>query len=127
MAGRLPDSAEIAAYYAVSEALTNTIKHAHASVADVEVTARDGVLHVRVRDDGRGGAAFGRGSGLIGIKDRIEAVDGRVTLQSPPGAGTTVQITLPVTALSSPGTTAAVGSPEDADHGPVAAPGPPAT
>ena len=97
VAGQLPEPAEIAAYYAVSEALTNTIKHAHASAADVEVTAPDGVLHVMVRDDGRGGAAFGPGSGLIGLKDRIEAAGGRITLHSPPGAGTTVQITLPLT------------------------------
>jgi signal transduction histidine kinase len=102
VAGRLPEPAEIAAYYAVSEALTNTIKHAQASAADVEVTAPDGVLHVRVRDDGRGGAGFGPGSGLIGLKDRIEAAGGRIALHSPPGAGTTVQITLPLTDPSGP-------------------------
>ncbi len=102
VAGRLPEPAEIAVYYAVSEALTNTIKHAHASASDVEVTARDSVLHVSVRDDGRGGAAFGSGSGLIGLRDRIEAAGGRITLHSPPGAGTTVQITLPFTAPSGP-------------------------
>jgi signal transduction histidine kinase len=106
VAGRLPEPAEIAAYYAVSEALTNTIKHAHASAADVEVTVPDGVLHVKVRDDGRGGAAFGPGSGLIGLKDRIEAAGGRITLHSPPGAGTTVQIALPLTGPSRPGTPA---------------------
>jgi signal transduction histidine kinase len=127
VAGRLPEPAEIAAYYAVSETLTNTIKHAHASAADVEVTAPDGVLHVMVRDDGRGGAAFdpGSGSGLIGLKDRIEAAGGRITLHSPPGAGTTVQITLPLTDPSRPGpAAAAAGSPDDAGRGPAAAPGP---
>jgi len=127
VAGRLPEPAEIAAYYAVSEALTNTIKHAHASAADVEVTARAGVLHVRVRDDGRGGAAFGPGSGLIGLKDRIETAGGRITLHSPPGAGTTVQITLPLTDPGRPGTAAAaVSPPKDAGCGPAGAPGPPA-
>jgi signal transduction histidine kinase len=127
VARRLPEPAEIAAYYAVSEALTNTIKHAHASAADVEASARDGVLHVRVSDDGRGGAAFGPGSGLIGLKDRIEAAGGRITLRSPPGAGTTVQITLPLTDPSSRDTAdAAAGSPEDPSRGPAAAPGPPA-
>jgi len=96
VAGRLPESAEIAAYYAVSEALTNTIKHAHASAADVEASARDGVLHVTVRDDGRGGAAFGSGSGLTGLKDRVEVLGGRITLHSPPGAGTTLAVDIPL-------------------------------
>ena len=71
--GRLPELAEIAAYYAVSEALTNTIKHAHASAADVEVAASNGLLHVCIRDDGRGGAALGPGSGLVGLKRRPAA------------------------------------------------------
>ena len=93
--GRLPEPVEIAAYYAVSEALTNTAKHAHASVIDVQMETGDGALHVRVHDDGGGGADFGHGSGLVGLKDRIEALGGRLSLHSPPGAGTTVQITLP--------------------------------
>jgi signal transduction histidine kinase len=94
--GRPPEPVEIAAYYAVSEALTNVAKHAHASAAEVEVAAGDGVLRVDVRDDGRGGADFGRGSGLVGLKDRVEALGGRVSLQSPAGAGTTLQIALPL-------------------------------
>jgi signal transduction histidine kinase len=94
--GRLPEPIEVAAYYVTSEALTNTAKHAHASAAEVEAAIGDGVLHVRVHDDGRGGAAFGRGSGLVGLKDRVEALGGRIRLHSPPGAGTTVQITLPL-------------------------------
>src|ERR1700750_1918737 len=61
--GRLPEPVEIAAYYAVSEALTNTAKHAHASVAEVEVAAGDGLMRVSVRDDGRGGADLGQGCG----------------------------------------------------------------
>jgi signal transduction histidine kinase len=92
---RLPDPVEIAAYYVVSEALTNTAKHARASVAEVEATAEDGVLHVRVCDDGCGGATFGVGSGLVGLKDRVEALRGRLSLCSPPGAGTAVEIALP--------------------------------
>jgi signal transduction histidine kinase len=111
VAGRLPEPVEIAAYYAVSEALTNTIKHAHATAADVEVTASGGVLHIRVRDDGRGGAAPGPGSGLIGLRDRIEAAGGRLTLYSPPGAGTTVQIALPLTDPATPGPSAAAADP----------------
>jgi signal transduction histidine kinase len=96
VAGRLPEPVETAAYYVVSEALTNAAKHAHASAAEVEVAAGEGVLQVCVRDDGSGGADFGHGSGLVGLKDRIEALGGRIWLHSPPGAGTVVQIVLPV-------------------------------
>ena len=94
--GRLPEPAELTAYYAVSEALANTAKHAGASAAEVEVAAEEGTLLVRVRDDGRGGADFGRGSGLAGLRDRVEAVGGRISLLSPPGSGTTVEIGLPI-------------------------------
>jgi signal transduction histidine kinase len=100
--GRLPEPVEVAAYYAVAEALTNMAKYAHASAAEVEATADEGVLQVRVRDDGRGGADFGHGSGLAGLKDRIEALGGRIWLHSPPGAGTTVQIALPLDGPSRP-------------------------
>jgi signal transduction histidine kinase len=96
VAGRLPEPVETAAYYVVSEALTNAAKHAHASAAEVEVAVGDGALQVCVRDDGSGGADFGHGSGLVGLKDRIEALGGRIWLHSPPGAGTVVQIVLPV-------------------------------
>jgi signal transduction histidine kinase len=99
--GRLPEQIEIAAYYAVAEALTNTAKHAHATAADVQVATGDGALHVRVRDDGCGGAHFGHGSGLVGLRDRTEALSGRILLHSPPGAGTAVEITLPLDAPSS--------------------------
>jgi len=100
--GRLPEPVEVAAYYAVAEALTNMAKYADASAAEVEATANEGVLQVRVRDDGRGGADFGHGSGLAGLKDRIEALGGRIWLHSPPGAGTTVQIALPLGGPSRP-------------------------
>ena len=93
---RLPEPVETAAYYTVAEALTNTAKHAHATAADIEVAESDGVLHVRVRDDGRGGADFSHGSGLVGLKDRAEALGGHLRLHSPPGAGTTLEITLPL-------------------------------
>jgi signal transduction histidine kinase len=96
VAGRPPEPVEIAAYYAVSEALANVAKHAHASAAEVEVTVGDGILRVDVRDDGRGGADFRGGSGLAGLKDRVEALGGRISLQSPAGAGTTLQIALPL-------------------------------
>ena len=94
-ARRLPEPVETAAYYAVSEALANTAKHAHARAARVVVSADEGMLRVYVRDDGRGGAGFGSGSGLAGLKDRVEALGGQFTLCSPPGAGTTVTITIP--------------------------------
>jgi signal transduction histidine kinase len=95
--GRLPEQAEIAAYYVVAEALTNTAKHAHATAAEVEVAAADGMLHVCVRDDGRGGADLTGGSGLVGLRDRVEALGGKVCLDSPVGAGTTLHAELPVT------------------------------
>jgi signal transduction histidine kinase len=94
--GRLPEPIELAAYYVVSEALTNTARHARATAVDVGVETGGGVLGVRVRDDGRGGADPARGSGLIGLSDRIEALGGRLSVQSKPGAGTTVHVALPL-------------------------------
>jgi len=94
--GRLPEAAEIAAYYVVAEALTNAAKHAHSSVVDVEVAVGEGVLRVRVRDDGGGGADFAGGSGLVGLRDRVEALGGRLSLHSLPGAGTSLEVQLPV-------------------------------
>ena len=96
VADRLPGPAEIAAYYVVSEALTNTARHAGATAASVEVTAGEGVLRVRVRDDGRGGADFGQGSGLVGLRDRVEALGGRLALEDSPGEGTTLEVRIPI-------------------------------
>jgi signal transduction histidine kinase len=93
---RLPDRVETAAYYAVSEALANTAKHARASAAQVQVAEHDGVLHVRVRDNGRGGAAYSHGTGLVGLKDRAEALGGNLRLHSPHGSGTALEIDLPL-------------------------------
>jgi GAF domain-containing protein len=93
---RLPEQVEVAAYYVVSEALANVAKHACASVAHVAVEAREGMLRVAVRDDGLGGADPALGSGLLGLKDRAEAIGGRVSLESPPGAGTSLLVELPV-------------------------------
>jgi signal transduction histidine kinase len=93
---RLPDPVETAAYYTVSEALTNAAKHARATTAQIEVTANEGVLRLRVCDNGRGGADFTHGTGLLGLKDRAEALGGHLDLRSPPGAGTTLDITLPI-------------------------------
>jgi signal transduction histidine kinase len=93
--GRLPEQIELAAYYCVAEALTNAAKHAHATVVTVTVRADDGLLRLAVRDDGDGGATFRRSSGLTGLTDRVEALGGRLSLDSPPGAGTLVTIALP--------------------------------
>jgi PAS domain S-box-containing protein len=95
---RLPEPVEVAAYYIVSEALTNAAKHAHASGVHVLVEARDGVLGLSIHDDGRGGADPSRGSGLIGLTDRVDALGGTIEVASPSGAGTTLLITLPIEA-----------------------------
>ena len=96
--GRLPEPVEVAAYYVVSEALTNVTRHARASVVAVDVAASGGTLGVYVRDNGAGGADPLRGSGLVGLKDRIEALGGTFSVHSPPGHGTTVSCELPVMA-----------------------------
>ena len=93
---RLSEPVERAAYYIVSEALTNTAKHAHASTVHVAVEARDGVLGLSIRDDGCGGADPTRGSGLIGLTDRVDALGGTIDVASPVGEGTTLLITLPI-------------------------------
>jgi signal transduction histidine kinase len=93
--GRLPPTIEVAAYYVVSEALTNTAKHANASVAKVAVEKREGLLRIEVSDDGSGGADPRRGSGLIGLTDRVEALGGKIVFSSPPAEGTTMIAALP--------------------------------
>jgi signal transduction histidine kinase len=93
---RLPEPVEVAAYYVVSEALTNATRHAHASVVEVDAEASGGALRVCVRDDGVGGADPLQGSGLVGLKDRIDALGGTFSMDSPPGRGTTVSCELPV-------------------------------
>ncbi|MGP0025148.1 MAG: GAF domain-containing sensor histidine kinase [Streptosporangiaceae bacterium] len=92
----LPEPVEVAAYYIVSEALTNTAKHAHASAVHIAVEARNRVLGLSIRDDGCGGADPTRGSGLIGLTDRVDALGGTIEVASPIGEGTTLLITLPI-------------------------------
>jgi GAF domain-containing protein len=94
--GRLSEQIELAAYYVVAEALTNAARYADASVADVRVESGDGMLRVRVCDDGRGGADPTRGSGLLGLTDRVEALGGRLAVHSPRGGGTAVEVMLPL-------------------------------
>jgi signal transduction histidine kinase len=93
---RLPVPVEVAAYYVVSEALTNTAKHAHASVVHVELDTQGATLRLAIRDDGIGGADPGQGSGLVGLSDRIEALGGTLEVTSPAGSGTTLRIEVPV-------------------------------
>jgi signal transduction histidine kinase len=94
--GRLPEPVEVAAYYAVSEALTNATRHARASVMRVAAGQRDGGLHLSIRDDGAGGADPAGGSGLIGLRDRAEALGGSLEVSSPPGEGTLILVQLPL-------------------------------
>jgi signal transduction histidine kinase len=93
---RLAERVEVAAYYVVSEALANAAKHAHASLAQVRVEAGNGILALRIRDDGVGGADPARGSGLIGLTDRVEALGGKIAVASPAGEGTSLHVELPV-------------------------------
>jgi signal transduction histidine kinase/uncharacterized protein YoaH (UPF0181 family) len=93
---RPADRIEVAAYYVASEALTNTTKHAHATTAHVTVEQRDTLLHLTIHDDGIGGADPTRGSGLIGLRDRVHALGGSIEVNSPPGAGTTIIVGLPL-------------------------------
>jgi signal transduction histidine kinase len=93
---RLPDPVEVAAYYVVSETLTNVAKHARASVVHVGADAAGGILRIDVSDDGVGGADSSRGSGLSGLHDRVEALGGTLTLHSTLGAGTSVHVELPL-------------------------------
>ena len=93
---RLPEPVEVAAYYVVSEALTNAAKHANPSLIRVEAEAADRALRLAVRDDGAGGADLDHGSGLVGLRDRVEAIGGRLEVTSPPGGGTTLRVTIPL-------------------------------
>jgi signal transduction histidine kinase len=93
---KLSDGVEVAAYYAVSELVTNTAKHAHASTINVAVTCADGVVHIAACDDGVGGADPARGSGLVGLRDRIEALGGTISVRSPKGEGTAIEVALPI-------------------------------
>jgi len=92
---RLAPELEASAYFLVAEALTNVVKHAGATRADVTVTVSGGTLRVEVRDDGAGGADPG-GHGLIGLADRVDALAGRLRIDSPSGGGTTLVAELPL-------------------------------
>ncbi|XUL87379.1 PAS domain-containing sensor histidine kinase [Streptomyces galilaeus] len=93
---RLPEQTEVAVYYVTSESFTNAAKHARASFVRVTARAGDDVLEVTIADDGVGGADLGHGSGLIGLVDRVEAIGGKLRVDSPPGEGTTLTVRLPL-------------------------------
>jgi signal transduction histidine kinase len=93
---RLPEPVEVAVYFVVSEALTNVAKHAQASLVRVDVEAPDGAVRLAVSDDGVGGADPDHGSGLVGLRDRVEAAGGRIEITSPTGGGTTLLVTIPL-------------------------------
>ena len=92
---RLGEPVEAAAYFVVSEALANAVKHAHASTVHVGLDAEDAVVHISIRDDGVGGAAPGRGTGLVGMKDRVDALGGTIEIASPTGVGTSLLVDIP--------------------------------
>jgi signal transduction histidine kinase len=93
---RLPPGVEATAYFVVSEVLTNVVKHSGAERAEVLARASAGVLRVEIRDDGVGGATPGGGSGLVGLRDRVDALAGTLEIESPPGGGTRIVLTLPL-------------------------------
>jgi signal transduction histidine kinase len=99
--GRLPSLVEATAYFVVAEALTNVVKHARAERADVDVHLEGETLRVAVRDDGAGGARPD-GPGLVGLRDRLEALDGRLVIDSTTGCGTLVVAEIPLSGHSAP-------------------------
>ncbi|WP_243418235.1 sensor histidine kinase [Actinomycetospora cinnamomea] len=111
---RLPNATEATAYFVISEAVANAIRHAQARYVSVDLDRQDRLLVIEVRDDGRGGASFGDNSdspvngGLQGLADRVAAGDGHLAIISPPGNGTVVRAELPL-----PGATEATNSDED--------------
>jgi signal transduction histidine kinase len=93
---RLPEPIEVCVYYVVSETLTNVLKHAQASVVQVDLETDDSLVALSVRDDGVGGADAGHGTGLVGLEDRIHALGGRIEITSPSGSGTSLLVSLPL-------------------------------
>src|SRR5439155_10173182 len=93
---RLPPSIEATAYFIASEALANVAKYSRATAVTVRVEQMDGELRLEVVDDGFGGADASRGSGLLGLADRVAAVEGTIEIDSPPGLGTRLTCTMPV-------------------------------
>jgi signal transduction histidine kinase len=95
----VPDPVEVGAYYIVAEALTNAAKHSHATEVIVSAHDEDANLYLSVTDNGIGGATAGKGSGLVGLNDRVEALGGKMTITSIPGSGTSLNVTIPVSTV----------------------------
>jgi PAS domain S-box-containing protein len=112
---RFPPALEVAAYFVIAEALTNVIKHAETAEAAVHVAPAGWNLLVEVRDEGRGGADAGRGSGLRGLEDRVEALNGTLTVSSTAGRGTLLRVELPIPPPDGPGS--ASGRAQQGEHG----------
>jgi PAS domain S-box-containing protein len=96
LGGRLPEQVEVAAYYVVSEALTNAAKHSQASLVTVELSSDEDTVRLGILDDGVGGADSRLGTGLVGLSDRIETLGGKLTVASPPGEGTAIRAEFPL-------------------------------
>jgi signal transduction histidine kinase len=99
---RFPAALEATAYFIVAEALTNAVRHARATSAQIAAVVDGGNLQLEVRDDGVGGATCNGSSGLLGLRDRAAALNGALRIESPPGQGTAVAATLPITGATSP-------------------------
>jgi signal transduction histidine kinase len=93
---RLPDWLEVVAYYVVAEALTNAAKHSQASLVHISLEVVDTVVHLSIRDDGIGGADPTQGSGLIGLRDRVEAFGGTIEIATAAATGTWLRVTIPI-------------------------------
>jgi signal transduction histidine kinase len=92
----IPDPVEVAAYYVTAEALANVAKHAQASDVTVRARSVDETLYLSIRDNGIGGADSRHGSGIIGLKDRVDALGGAMAVNSPVGSGTVIEVTIPL-------------------------------
>jgi signal transduction histidine kinase len=101
--GRLPEPIEVAAYFVASEAVANATKHAQASRIEVSLSTDDTSLMLSICDDGVGGADPRRGSGLVGLADRVEAIGGTLDIKSAPGGGTSLLVTIPLDSEPVPG------------------------
>jgi signal transduction histidine kinase len=93
---KLPDSVEVGAYYVTAEALTNAAKHAQASEVTVSARTTEENLYLLIRDNGIGGADSRKGSGILGLRDRIDVLGGKMTLSSPVGSGTVIDVSIPL-------------------------------
>jgi signal transduction histidine kinase len=112
---RLPIAVETAAYFVAAEALTNVAKYSRATHARLAAEDRDGELALEIADDGIGGADLATGTGLRGLSDRVAAIDGKLTINSPPGGGTRVSLAIPYDEVGRAGVVSSAGAFLNAD------------